>query len=215
MRQFHPSPQRHLPQMRHLRVNDGMQLNRRLIYSMFDQISSTRHAAPDHEKTHYNPAFYLKPWAGPDNKVCEFSRPYKEVNALRKHPKATGFEEDLYAIHDLPPDRRHMLERDFMKPLDQYAYNVLKVLLADGELNLTVKERDAWSRFILSLFQRTPERVAWLCENFDRMRRNDLATLENFRSSISGAGDLQLSKTFESPFRPAPDLLRRLSSFKQ
>jgi hypothetical protein len=176
---------------------------------MLDHINSTRHAAPDREKTHYIPVFYLKQWVGPDNKMCEFSRPYKEVKALRKHPKGTGYEPDLYAIDELPLDRRHMLERDFMKQVDQYASNVLKVLLADGQLTFGLKEKVAWSRFILSLIQRSPDRVAWLCKNFDHMRDNELARLRNFRSSIGNVADLAAFDNFQKSIRPSAQAVEK------
>ena len=31
------------------------------------------------QKHHYLPVFYLKQWAGPDRRLCEFSRPHKVV----------------------------------------------------------------------------------------------------------------------------------------
>jgi hypothetical protein len=47
-------------------------------------------------KHHFNPAFYLKPWAGNDEQLCEYKlvQPGKIV-PKRKHPNATGYEIDL------------------------------------------------------------------------------------------------------------------------
>jgi hypothetical protein len=43
------------------------------------------------QKHHYIPEFYLKQWAGPDGRLCEFSRPYKRVLPRMTHPGGTGF----------------------------------------------------------------------------------------------------------------------------
>ena len=54
------------------------------------------------EKHHYLPVFYLKEWAGPDGRICEYSRPYDVVKPKRVHPGGTGYVRGLYAIEGLP-----------------------------------------------------------------------------------------------------------------
>jgi hypothetical protein len=36
------------------------------------------------QKNHYLPVSYLKQWAGPDGRLCEFSRRHKVVKARRR-----------------------------------------------------------------------------------------------------------------------------------
>jgi hypothetical protein len=50
------------------------------------------------QKHHYIPKLYLKQWAGPDGRVCEFSRPYQQVKPRMTFPDATGYERGLYTF---------------------------------------------------------------------------------------------------------------------
>ena len=60
---------------------------------------------------HYIPAFYLRRWVDKkDGKLCVYSRPYDCVKAYRKHPEASGYEEDLYAIHGAGDETANHLE---------------------------------------------------------------------------------------------------------
>jgi hypothetical protein len=131
-------------------------------------------------KHHYIPVFYLKNWAGIDKKICEYSRPYKDVVARRKYPSATGYE------------REHVLDRDIMQRVDQRASDVLKVLL-DGASKLTFgpKEKVAWSLFLVSLIQRHPQRVEHFCQTLDQLRRRELEQIHRVGSSIQTNADQQ------------------------
>jgi len=115
---------------------------------------------------HYIPQFYLRPWAGDDGLICVFSRPYARVEARRKPPRATGFERHLYTVPGLPPEQQSVLEDKFFRNTDQAAYDALQFMLAnqDGSADMPSKLRSGWSRFILSLTHRSPERVALLKE---------------------------------------------------
>jgi hypothetical protein len=55
------------------------------------------------QKHHYIPKFYLKQWAGPDGRICEFSRPHKEVKPRMVFPDGTGYERGLYTFPELAP----------------------------------------------------------------------------------------------------------------
>src|SRR5580692_1218431 len=48
-------------------------------------------AAGKGDKHHYIPVFYSKEWAGPDGRLCEYSRPYDVVKPKRVHPDGTGY----------------------------------------------------------------------------------------------------------------------------
>ncbi|HEX4159496.1 MAG TPA: DUF4238 domain-containing protein [Rhizomicrobium sp.] len=110
---------------------------------------------------HYIPIFYLSQWAGADGKICQFSRPHDRVVPNRKHPSGTGWEDDSYAMPGVPPRLQQFLEEVFLKQADQEANDALQCMLAGGG-GLTARLRSGWSRFIMSLLSRTPDRVRQL-----------------------------------------------------
>jgi hypothetical protein len=66
----------------------------------------------DPKKHHYIPVSYLKRWAGPDNRICEFSKPYRGiVRPKRVYPDGTGYERELYTIRGLHPELAEIFER--------------------------------------------------------------------------------------------------------
>ena len=50
------------------------------------------------DKHHYIPKFYLKQWAGPDGRLCEFAQRYKGVEARPTYPDGTGYVRGLYTL---------------------------------------------------------------------------------------------------------------------
>lgn len=114
--------------------------------------------APD--KHHYIPAFYTKRWAGPDELICEFSRPYKTVVPKRVHSNATGFLRRLYTLRDFEPGLAQQVEENFFKPVDGWAADALALLEGGPQkLRWNSHNRSAWTRFILSLLLRCPEDI--------------------------------------------------------
>ena len=111
-------------------------------------------------KHHYIPVFYLKQWAGGDKLICEFSKPYDRVKALRKHPDGTAFVHGLNTIPGVAASDTQYLEDVFFKFTDNYAAIALRVLLTDPPWTFLPRIRSAWSRFIVSLVARNPESVA-------------------------------------------------------
>jgi hypothetical protein len=130
------------------------------------------------DKHHYIPKFYLTQWTGDDLRLCEFSRPYKDVVARRKYPDATAYERGLYTFNELSPAISDYIEQRFLQHADNLAYAVLLKLL-EGNLNdLTRDMRSGWSRFIMTLIHRTPEGIKRLNVRFTDGFR---AELEQFR----------------------------------
>jgi hypothetical protein len=117
-------------------------------------------------KHHYVPCFYLRRWAGSDGRVCEFSRPHRVVVPRRTHPEGTAYEIDLYKDDALPTGFESWLEDYFFGRVDQLASDAHQLLLKDQLALLTPGMRSAWSRFIISLLQRNPEKIAWLKERW-------------------------------------------------
>ncbi len=108
---------------------------------------------------HYIPVFYLKQWTGPDGRLCEYSRPYKETRAKRKHPSATGYVDGLYSLPDVPPEQTQKIETQLMKSVDDWAAKALNELLQNNPRPGQFDPRLAlgWCRFLYSLIVRNPE----------------------------------------------------------
>ena len=64
------------------------------------------------DKHHYSPVFYSKEWAGPDRRLCEYSRPFKLVKPKRVHPDGTGYERGLYTVPSNNPRVAEFIERE-------------------------------------------------------------------------------------------------------
>jgi hypothetical protein len=108
-------------------------------------------------KHHFIPRFYLANWAGSHSgKLVEYS--IKNYRCIPKPvgPAATGFEFDLYAFDDLPPDGRQHLEKVFFNYADDTASRALQIHL--GNLQPWNNELvNAWSRFLLGIHFRHPD----------------------------------------------------------
>lgn len=135
------------------------------------------------DKHHYLPIFYLKRWAGPDSRVCEFSRPYRNVVKPRRvHPAQTGFVRRLYSLRGFPPHLENQIESSFFRVVDSEAAHALKILESGKEADLGERQRSAWSRFIMSLLLRMPEdieefrRISW-----DRMTETSQEEEEEYK----------------------------------
>ena len=109
---------------------------------------------------HYIPAFYTKRWARSDDLICQFSRPYREVKPLRRHPNATGFRPSLYKIFSAPMEHAQRFETDFFQKIDTSADNALKIIEKFPESGaLGTEVRTPWTRFLISLLLRQPEQI--------------------------------------------------------
>lgn len=125
------------------------------------------------QKHHYIPEFYLKQWAGLDRRLCEFSRPYRGVVAQMKHPGATGYSRGLYTISGAPANLADVFENKFMSIADGQAAEALRTMINE-HLVPSGRQKAAWTRFIMSLWYRTPEGVE---RSLQAMRKTYLAEL--------------------------------------
>ena len=123
---------------------------------------------------HYIPTFYLKRWTAGDGRLCELSRPYDVVKPQRKTAEAAGHLRGLYTVPGLPAEKQSVLEDTFFRQTDQAASDALDFMVANtsGAADMPARLRSGWSRFLLSLVHRTPERV----EQLRRKLRMELAT---------------------------------------
>ena len=115
----------------------------------------------DPERHHYLPVFYLKHWAALDGRVIRYHRPHREVVAHPIAPKNTGYEEGLYSLDGYKREQRNAIEKNFMAPaVDDPAAAPLRIFLERRSVpELTLSMKQAWTRFLMSLHVRTPDRV--------------------------------------------------------
>lgn len=126
---------------------------------------------------HYLPIFFVQRWAAEDGKVTEYRRPHDKLVTKQKHPAATGYKVELYANQNkTDPAERQALELNFMQKVDDQAANALAYLEAHGNKPKDPLLRSAWSRYLMSLLHRSPERVSYLTkriETFDDKQLNE------------------------------------------
>lgn len=117
------------------------------------------------KKHHYLPKFLMQRWANSENLVTEYRRPYGQLVAKSKHPNQTGYLHELYANENrVDPVERQALEMVFMQKVDSRAAEALIYLDDKKKKPDDPILRDAWSRFLMSLMHRSPERVKYLTE---------------------------------------------------
>jgi hypothetical protein len=130
---------------------------------------SNENLPPKQQQHHYIPQFYLKQWAGSDGQVCEFCQRYKGiVKPRRTHPAGTGYVENLYTLVGLPRETAQLIETKFFKVTDQFANDALNILLHSVISEMSADIRSGWSRFVLSLIHRNPEKIAWIKDEVQR-----------------------------------------------
>jgi hypothetical protein len=113
-------------------------------------------------KHHYIPVFYLTQWCGPDNRLCEYSRPYDRVVAKPKYPTESGFERGLYTLRAHTSAVAEIVEDRLMGRTDNDAARAHRLLLDNNIDGLDENTRSGWARFIISLLRRTPESLRGL-----------------------------------------------------
>jgi hypothetical protein len=112
-------------------------------------------------KHHYIPVFYLREWAGPDGRLAEFSRPTgHEVKARPAGPKGTGYVRGLYRFDAASEEAAEAFEKLFFDHVDSLAKKALDIQLDRAPAKWNADSRSAWSRFIIGMLYRIPERVA-------------------------------------------------------
>lgn len=103
----------------------------------------------------------LREWAENEGKLWRYSRPTATVFAAKLvSPGAAGFKPYLYEIPGEAPDKAQLIESQFMSSLDSHAAEAHQILLDLAPWEWNTATRSGWSRFILSLWLRTPASVA-------------------------------------------------------
>ncbi len=175
-------------------------------------------AAGEGEKHHYIPSLYTCAWTGHDGRLCEYSRPYKDVKPKRTHPDGTGYVRGLYNVPKNDAEVSEFIEHQFFKVTDDQAARVLQ-RIRDGEnVNWDTNTRSAWSRFVISIMLRNPEHITRLAaevaqffstdeaeERYQKIRKPDdpetytqHLALSDFRP-IGRASVIAIQKVIDSP----------------
>jgi hypothetical protein len=125
---------------------------------------------------HYIPVFYLRRWcSGDDKKICEYSRPRKDIYDRRIFPVQTGFLDRLYEKKGVLKLIAQQVEDDFMKSVDTGASDALHLIeTGDANIDKDPKHRSAWSLFLITLMTRMPEDVEALGKILDDDWERDL-----------------------------------------
>ncbi|HTW53073.1 MAG TPA: DUF4238 domain-containing protein [Stellaceae bacterium] len=109
-------------------------------------------------KHHFIPAFYLRQWHGPDDKLVEYTIKHGKLIPKPVSADATGFERDLYAFPDLPPNLSQFMEQKFWDYADRTASQALGMLLAGYPRTLWSSDMlSAWVRFLIGVHTRHPD----------------------------------------------------------
>lgn len=141
-------------------------------------------------KHHYLPVFYLKQWTGSDGRVVRYYRPHKQVRASPISPANTGYEPLLYALTVESPERRQVIEKEFMGPqVDGPAAAVLQTLVTVRPPELTNSAKCDWVRFLISLLVRNPQKLADLQEKGRRQVEDSLFLEPHEYASLKGPSD--------------------------
>src|ERR1700728_779884 len=104
-------------------------------------------------KHHFVPVFYLKQWAGTDERICEYRRRYHGVLPKRVFPDGTGYVHGLYSVPGLPEKDEQYVEKRFMSRIDNDAAIALRWILDETKPagDLPDRLKVSWAQFIYSL----------------------------------------------------------------
>lgn len=116
---------------------------------------------------HFVPVFYLRRWARDDGKLYEWTMRDRTVFRRLVHPKATGFQRDLYTVHELPEASRQWFEQVFLQQTDDLAAKAIAALLAGKTLDAI--KLSGFSRFLMTLGQRHPDGLPELVAAINRL----------------------------------------------
>ncbi len=158
-------------------------------------------------KHHYLPEFYLRRWtAGSGNgRVFGYSRPWDTVVVKPYAPSAVGFKRDLYSIHGREdPALKQEVESRFMSPLDSRAAEALAFMEKEGKRPDDPKLRDGWTRFVMSLLYRSPEKVAWLRRKISDGDAETLKELEEAYAALRVDGDPPTFEDYRTKMGSSP-----------
>lgn len=105
---------------------------------------------------HYIPRFFLRPWCGADGKLTCYSVKHARLCVDRYTPAQVAKQAYLYSLQGVSDEQAQIIETDILRPIDDAAAPIHKLLLNDSSPNLSARQREEWGRFLRSLRARTP-----------------------------------------------------------
>lgn len=152
------------------------------------------------KRHHFVPCFYTSQWALTDERLVEWSKPYREIKPIRRHPSETGYQDYLYTMSDLPDGFHQWFEDEFFRTYDNYASLALRKLV-NGQLpSMEYKIKYDWARFLVTMRFRHPDPISELKDavrriwgkrqgitqqEYESIRRpNDPSTVEEYLTRI-------------------------------
>ncbi len=99
-------------------------------------------------------------------------------------PVSMGFKYDLYALLHVGEKMKDWLEDNFFLQVDNEAAVAMREL-ASGNTNLEISLRNAWARFIMAMVSRTPDKIEYMREAYDR-------EVPKLREELSAAYDEEM-----------------------
>jgi hypothetical protein len=155
------------------------------------------------QKHHYIPKFYTKRWAGPDGRLIEYRLGFQDRISYRwTYPKGTGYIRGLNTVDGLPHNIANAIEDQFLQRADDLACQALDQFLI-GNININIDLRSGWTRFIISLLHRNPERVKYLRESISKQYSLIRHELRSRYSSERGLRDLPTFEEYEQTTNPS------------
>lgn len=116
---------------------------------------------------HFVPQFLLKKWHATDGQGfwLYFRDAQNKLRTARRSAKSVAYMDELYTLRPDLPELRELgrpdaLETDFFSAIDADAALVHQKLLQVEQAPLTPDDLRAWSRFLNSLMERSPSRIA-------------------------------------------------------
>src|SRR5262249_16540431 len=124
----------------------------------------------------------------------------------RTAPDGTGYVRGLYRLPNVPEEKAELVEREYMKKVDDHAAKSLHKLLdpAPGLANLTAADRVHWARFLHCLVLRNPEYIGAMTK---LMELQINGSLEDYRADydrLRGKNDPPTFEEFVARFRANP-----------
>jgi len=152
---------------------------------------------PKEPKHHYIPEFYSRQWCGANDKLIEYCRRHKGVEARPTAPGGTGYIRGLYRLPDAPPSEQYLVETKIMSAVDNWASRALEKLKAPSTEvgKLQPREGLGWLQFIYSLVVRNPEQLLLIKQRLKDLDPGEV--LEALRDRYPQIRTPNYPKTFE------------------
>ena len=136
---------------------------------------------------HFVPKFLLRAWSdgASEGMFQEFRLDLKGLPTMRRVPKATAYQDNLYALTkpEVAGMSQQAIETDLMSHIDNYAAPVRVKMEQHGLKDLSIPERQDWVRILMSLRVRQPDIVSQIrTEGAHNLRQNLLDAPEQFEA---------------------------------